>query len=782
MPEVLLINIHGGFPSAMTKRMTEELDAFRELAATSAFYERAYPTHACAGPALHDIVMDAPLGTMTDNVWHGWSHRKTASRTLFHVFQQHGYRTRLFGMFGLDRRLDPHVHMHVEHAKLQHALQVYGVDECDLQDAAFTCQLGLAHDRDAFDRVEAMLRDASRPPHTLTMVNLLGCQDVHKCSFHDMDPHRNVIPPMKFERGQYDDRIFSASVIDDDSRQTGTGAHSIPALHRASRLHDWIRGLDGAGLSREDVVRTTTGLHRFCWKCLEQLDEGLARIVQALREIGRLDDAIIYVFSDHPISLYEHGEYSDAPWDSCLRSFLLRRGPRAQACRVDTPLSLADLPRMLFDDCHLSCDWHVARALPDATLTLGIAVSWLARAGVAPRCDSLALRTFFVRCTVAYNDRVYAIVFWFSLLDMAAASSYTTERPAPVLSRIYEKQTSWTNPVLTLSMHDFAARGALQVYDHSNDRNELHNIAVERTSWCASAAASSIKVRADEAIRHHRLEELLLTVPENVHAITPERVSVCSVQLYNRVRETIHPLASASSVAPPIPQPRLFVDANTQTEDVSLMKALNAAFGVEVSSAISSLVAVAEGPLTVFAPDGLNADAQLPSWVPPPLRGAYERDALLDAADRGVPLTDAAKGDAHTLTRADTSSSVMLRRCRILLHSATSLVYSGGFILGYRVHEAPVEYSDTLQLVDGTSDAKSVKSDDVDGAHDATSVASFVQDDKRKAMRSRQHVHTPRARISTTRVDAPGSSNLHQPLVRGSVKAKEAGQNARHRR
>lgn len=771
----------------MTQRMIEELETIGELARCSEVYERAYPTNACAGPSFYDIVMDAPLGSMTDNCWHPWSQCRTTSRSIFHVFGQNGYHTRLFGAFGLDRRLDPHLHMHTPCERLDESLRMYGIDEYELQDPSFTCQLALAHDRDVLERAAATLRDPNRGENALTVINLLGCQDAHKCTFHDMDPHKVNIPSMNFERGKYDERIFSESVIHDDPRCAESASHGREALRRAARLHDWIRGVDSVTLTKEELVRTITGMHRFSWKCLEQLDFGLSQIIQALRETNRYDDAIIYLFSDHAFSLYEHGEHCETPWDSCLRTFAIRKAPHASPTRVHEPLSLGDLPHMLFDDCRFFCDWHVARTLKGTCITLGLAVSWLARANVHPRCDPIGLRTFFVRAVTRHNDRLYAVAFWFSLLDLARASGINTERDPSVLSRVFETRTTWNNPVLSRSFSEFGEDDAFQVYDLTSDRNELHDLS-KLPEWCRTDTALAVKQAVDDALRHHKLEMLSLIVPTNVHALSANRVSVCSVMLHNRVRDLIHPLERAPSPTTTMtPRPALR-GAATQTEDISMIKALNDAFGTDISTAIASRLTVRSGPLTVFAPDGLSPDAQLPNWVPPPLRGAHEQQAMLDAADRGLLLTDAVNGDTHRLTRTASDTNVLMRSCRILLQSATSLIYSGGFIIGYRVHEEP---SISEALLGGSAEETSADmieltpnegdNETTDDTMSVISAASGTDETKRKNKTSRQHLGNSmshrRPLSSTTRVEPIGLSTN----TRGSVKAKEQGQNARKR-
>lgn len=780
MPDVVLINIHGGFPSAMTQRMMEELETVHDLCGSAEVYERVYPTNACAGPAFYDITMDAPLASMTDNCWHPWSHAKTTSRSIFHVFGQNGYKTRLYGAFGLDRRLDPHLHMHMPYDRLQESLKMYGIDEYDLQDSAFTCQLALAHDRAVLERVAETLRDTSRSENTLSVVNLLGCQDAHKCTFHDVDPHKVNIPSMSFERGKYDERIFSESVTCDDPRHEESASHRYDALRRAARLHDWIRGVDSVSLEKEQIIRTITGLHRFSWKCLQQFDNGLSQVLQALRDAERLNDAILYVFSDHPLSLFEHGEHCEAPWDACLRGFLIRKTPHMAAGRFHAPLSLANLPHMLFEDCRIFCDWHVARAPSQTCITLGLAVSWLARANVEPRCDVFDLRTFFVRATVTHNSRLYSIILWFSLSDLARASNLATQRDAPVLSRIYESQLNWNNPILHRTLVEFAQDGAVQMYDLTSDRSELNNLS-EHSDWCRSETATEIKRSVDDAMRHHSLEVLPLVIPSNVHALGAERVSICSVQLHHRVRDAIRPLEQVTRPLQSNPEHRVLKTMTTQTEDISLIKALNDTFGTDISSAIAAQLTIRSGPLTVFAPDGLSPDSQLPEWVPPPLRGAHEREAMLDAADRGLLLTDAVSGETHQLTRTANDANVLIRSCRILLQSATSLIYSGGFIIGYRVHHEDISSSDRLLPDVAELCTNEVDQDPTDDSLSIISTTSGTEDAlKRKNRTSRQQLgggapNYRRTVNAVARIEPIGAN------VRGSVKAKEQGQNARKR-
>lgn len=541
----------------MIRRALLELPNLRSLADHAAFHDRVYPTNACAAPALHDTVMDAPLGSMVDGAWHDWAYTRRATRSIFHVFQHAKYATRVYGAFGLDARLDPHAHMHVRPNEFGQSLQAYGIDVCDAQDAAFTCQLGLAHDRDIFDRASKHLADPARP-NQLTMINLLGCQDAHKCSFRDVDPARVSIPVMDFDNSDaYDERMFAETVTVDDPRAVGSAAARIEPLRRSAELKDWLQGAEGNS-SKLTLVRTVTGLHRFCWKCLQQLDAGLGDVVDALRRAGRLEEAIIYVYSDHAIGLYEHGELCEAPWDACLRTFMLRRVPRRPKSTHTAPLSLANFATMLFDDCNISAEWHMNPAPLDACVTVGIALSWLARAHVNPVMSVFDLRTFFVRTIVHQNARLYAIIQWFSLQDLIDAAGDDDFADPESKAKSMHARSSWPNPVFQTSLDDLRRRCALQIYDLQSDPDERWNLADDER-WIGATLAARLTGEVKEAIAHHKLDTLVLQIPANVHVLSPEHVTFCSVQLHARIRARVRKKAS--------PPQRRLVHASTQTEE-----------------------------------------------------------------------------------------------------------------------------------------------------------------------------------------------------------------------
>lgn len=666
MTEVIVLNVHGGYPSAMIDRSICELSGFTRLAQMSETRDRVYPTNACAGPALHDTIMDAPIGTMADAVWHSWAFVQHATRSMFHVFKQNDYETRLIGAFGLDRNLDPGVHMHMRSEELRRALHMYGIDECDPQDASFTCQVAFAHDDEALQRLVAHI-DVDTDAPRLTVVNLLGCQDAHRCVFAQLDPQkRGVAPSHDNLNNSYDERRFSESVLEDDVRNPRAPSHEIDALRRAGLTHDWIRGHANCP-PRDEVVRAISEMHELCWKCLKRLDTGLQQILKVLETRNRLQNAIIYVFSDHAISLYEHGQICEAPWEACLRSFWMRKAPSVTVRRSSAPTSLAGLMPALFADANIipAPSW---RAVPttNGCITLGLACSWLGRASMPPAMSPLELRTLFLRTMLVYNDRCYAVTFWFSVGDLTVSKTSVTG-------------LEWPNPVLRHPLTMFAKNKALQVFEHASDPHETNNLARDST-WTNGDTANELKLRIDALIRGYGLERLQLRVPENASTLHIDDIDLCAVQLHHRVvRKLAHPIASA----PPRVECK---SAATQTENTpNLLTAAQTAFRNTRLQPRLPTTMTSSQPMTIFVPDETLAnDAKWKTWAPPPLRGAYTRETMQRVARHGLSVTDALHGETHSVHPWD-ENNVLFKQCLILLQSAVSMVHSHGYAIGYRV-------------------------------------------------------------------------------------------------
>ena len=133
MPHVILINVHGGYPTAMVKRsfVNCRLCATRK----NITHERPRLPHQCSYPSSTTLHGRA-FGTMSDSVWHAWVLVQHATRSIFTCSSSTAIGHGCLGLWpGPAAR--PSTHMHTDAHALGQTLSMYGIDEYDSQDPAY---------------------------------------------------------------------------------------------------------------------------------------------------------------------------------------------------------------------------------------------------------------------------------------------------------------------------------------------------------------------------------------------------------------------------------------------------------------------------------------------------------------------------------------------------------------------------------------------------------------------------------------------------------------------
>lgn len=555
---VVLINFHGGFPPCYESAAREHLETFRVLADRGcASHTRVYPTNACAGAALHDLLMDAPLHTMTDACWHSWSKTSVAMRSVFTTLRDRGYTTHVLGAYGLDARFDQHRHMRDHPYHLEGALDDVGVDVFDVDDAAFTCRTAVAHDCDVLERLGARLAEWKPSEKHAVLVNLLGCQDVHRCSWADA-VHEASTPVVSAEcwsrrtggdgaaRDDGDARGVPASAFSGDPRASdGVAERRMDAaLRRMTMLTDHLRGETHEPPSRETLTFAINALHRHVWSVLCTID---ARLAPLLRAHMASDSRASYVlFADHGVSLYEHGVTCEAPWDACTRGFLCACTPATRAALAErsgspaappcgTPACVATLVRDVLEQCTgspaASPASHPRPQIPGAAVTLSVSGSHVCRSRVPPATDPYALPYMWARAVVeAPAGRVYAVVYWWSIDDMARetdADGWKAAASDAARDAVLAGRDAWTLPLETRWNDPDAA------FDVTVDPTETHNL-MDEAAWTDSAEGRRVLARAKDALDEHRLRgarAFRMRMPPRVRDMCADTVALCSVQV-----------------------------------------------------------------------------------------------------------------------------------------------------------------------------------------------------------------------------------------------------------
>jgi hypothetical protein len=390
MGDVVVLNIHGGIPSALIDRALCELPGFARLANDSVVYDRAYPTNANPVHALYDIVCDVPVGSASDHDVQRWLRAESSENTVLATFRANGFQTRVFGFASTHGPCNPDT-------KRDTALRKLDAHEV-LTEPEQGGTSAMHQNTKLFSQVAQYLREGIS--QRFVLVNFGGCRTLHNASpsssflspspSSSPSPSRSPSSPApaagtaahisgadgEFQPTMYDnDRDLDGRSQLTRSRDAHSRLASVADRHsqRANAVHDDVPerlALNRADAARADPSATQTrddsrvdaDLLVLSWKWLEVFDEGLQLILDVLHEHGRLPQAALYVYSDAPLNVWEQREILHEqgkemfhpPWEACLRSFLIRRTHKfVTPQQVETPISLSALPSLMFDDAYL---------------------------------------------------------------------------------------------------------------------------------------------------------------------------------------------------------------------------------------------------------------------------------------------------------------------------------------------------------------------------------------------------------------------------------------------
>jgi hypothetical protein len=90
MKDIILLNVHGGFPSNMIQKAFQQLQNFKCLKHSSSFYSSCYPSFANHELSFEDILVNRSRADVVNP--------DMPFESLFHLFKKNGYSTSLFGM------------------------------------------------------------------------------------------------------------------------------------------------------------------------------------------------------------------------------------------------------------------------------------------------------------------------------------------------------------------------------------------------------------------------------------------------------------------------------------------------------------------------------------------------------------------------------------------------------------------------------------------------------------------------------------------------------------
>lgn len=489
--DVYVINLNC-VPSALIERAFRQLPAFARLRMVSSMYWNAVTTNTNRDAAFHDLIMQAPLGHMCDSARYPWS-VPTQESSVFDLFRAAGYETEMWGAFGLDPSLDPHVVP--EPDVVVSRSNVIERDKCEPHDSAFLpCGLASAHDAQTLRRAtESASRnrddDHHRPPRFM-VVNLLGCEDVARYGA-DAPAHvarRAMASERAYPSGGDPARFFSQSVTGDDPRNGGSGGRAceIPALRARALFDDACTG--GAGGMQ--LLPFVHRLHDMAWEELCAIDSCLGHFLDALRDTMRL--STVACLATNVFALREHGACAWGPWVCNTRSFLALHLPgQTREEELRSPISLAALMPMVLESAGLGSRLPYRPSLTHqhVPLTLSLAPSNLASASLV-NVERLEFVTHFIRALVGEHS----LIMWFSTESLLLAGD--------TRDKIGSKRTEWPNPLLGRTLADLIQSPHMfgcQIYNLGSDPQELCDLSLD-PYWLSTPLPSQLKDAADRAM------------------------------------------------------------------------------------------------------------------------------------------------------------------------------------------------------------------------------------------------------------------------------------------
>ncbi|HCN29275.1 MAG TPA: sulfatase, partial [Verrucomicrobiales bacterium] len=129
------------------------------------------------------------------------------------------------------------------------------------------------------------------------------------------------------------------------------------------KTQSWKMGPDGKIVGAKGKGGTT--FQKFVQQsndCVEALDEGVGRLITALKESGQIENTLVVFTADQGFALGEHGlRIKLAPYDAAVRSpFIISMpGRLAQGKVCAQPVNSPDLVRTFFSFAGLEPEWEM---------------------------------------------------------------------------------------------------------------------------------------------------------------------------------------------------------------------------------------------------------------------------------------------------------------------------------------------------------------------------------------------------------------------------------------
>jgi arylsulfatase A-like enzyme len=345
----------GCYPEAPRWVRTPNID---RLAATGIRFERAYLGSWCMpsrATMLTGRLQHAVESMRMDGEYPGSTYDPAKTPFWPSVFRRHGYHTAQIGKWhtgtdaGFGRDWDYQVVWNrpklPKNAGAYYTGQILAVNGVEQEpEAEYSTD---AYTRRAVDYIRGKTREPGKPWYLWLCYGAVHGPTIpaerHKGSY------RNEVAPVPAD--VFGPRPGKPAYLD-KVQAWGRGPDGSPALLAKGKKKDNF-DQQTAGLTLQDWIRQMN-------ECVRAVDEGVGRVIEALRESGELENTLVVYTADQGYAMGEHGlNQKVAPYDASLASPLIlsRPGSIPQGRVCARPVNSADLVATFFATAGLKTPW-----------------------------------------------------------------------------------------------------------------------------------------------------------------------------------------------------------------------------------------------------------------------------------------------------------------------------------------------------------------------------------------------------------------------------------------
>lgn len=305
---IIIINYWGGIPSCLVKKSLNVLNGFKSFSLGGTCFTNAYVTNTDPNESFKDFICNKRMN--------GFPMNKKDS--IFHNFKNCGYKTVLLGCFGLDENMNPIPPRREYIDDARYSLTDLGIDRFSAQDGCYHTGSAYSHDEKVLLEANEIITNMSATDGPLFLfINLLGCNDCYKRRFDDP-----TLPQMKY--GIPKKRWYLNPDVND--------VRLVPTNVSYSKVTEWkqifeaSKKIENEKYGEPFEVKSTVdpkikflSLQASAWADLIKLDDLITKILKNARQ--KFSGIKTCILSTNTISLEEHGVRSQAPIESCCKSF-----------------------------------------------------------------------------------------------------------------------------------------------------------------------------------------------------------------------------------------------------------------------------------------------------------------------------------------------------------------------------------------------------------------------------------------------------------------------------